>query len=270
MKCLGREHKDLERRGVTILGISADEPQSHARFAKALGLRFDLLSDSALSVARKYGVYAPSTGGGFAIRSVFLIDREGRLRYVDRDFGVPRGIAGTPLGDAIDALGATDEDPLAELAELPEPERAGKTVLGELLLAVIEEDVTRIDGLLHADFGARPGTPGAGTAKARKTFLDAWRRTFEAEEFDTARLSSVLDFDAVKVLTRDNASSKALRAFSSDVRLLAAGLRKDDVLVAVRCHGLSSDDGSKVLARTIALDLRKEGDAWRIAALTGR
>ena len=269
MKCLGREHKQLERLGVRVLAISGDPPESHGRFARALGLHFDLLSDADLGTAKSYGVFAPTPDGGFASRSVFLVDREGKVRFVDRDFAVPRKLEGTPLDAAIRALGAGQGDPLPDLEALPEPERSGKRALCRLIQAVIAEDLAAVDGLLHAEFGARPGVPDSA-ATARKQFLDGWRATFEAEDFARARTASVLDLARVQVLERDAASATALRSFDTEVRTLAAGMRKGDVLVAVRCRGLASDDGTKVLSRDVALDLRKEGEEWRIAALCGR
>jgi len=270
MKCLGREHRELEKLGVQVLGISADAPESHKRFASALGLRFPLLSDAEMEVAKAYGVFTPSPTGGFAVRSVFLVDREGKLVHVDRDYTIPRKLAGTPLGDAVDALTRAEHDPLSGLADLPEQERSGKTVLGRLVLAVLAEDAAAIEGLLHADFGARPSQPAEEARRARQEHLDRWKRTFEEEDFGTARFSAVLDLDAVKVLPRDDATAAALRSFGADVRTLAAGMRGGDLLVVVRSRGLASDDGTRVLSPEIALDLRKEGEEWRIAALCGR
>ena len=270
MKCLGREHKELERRGVTVLAISADPSDSHRRFAGALGLRFPLLTDAELETARSYGVYTPTPTGGFASRSVFLVDREGKLRHVDRSYAIPRALEGTALWDAVLALGETDVDPLLALEGLPEPERSGKTLLVKLVQSAIAEEDAAIDALLHTEFGARPGRSAEEATAARKAHLDAWRKTFADEDLATARFSAVMDLDAVKVLPRDAASASALKAFGSDVRSMAAGLPRGAVLVAVRCRGLKSDDGSPILSREIGLELRKEGDEWRIAALCGR
>lgn len=270
MKCLGREHQELQRLGVTVLAISADPPESHARFAKALGLRFRLLSDPDLTVAARYGVRLHTPDGAVAGRSVFLVDRQGVVRFVDRDFRIPRTLAGTDLRKAIDELGETRPDPIATLVGLPSPEKEAKTVLARLVLAVTAEDVRTIDGLLHADFGARPGALPADTRAARQRFLDAWRATFAEERLELTRFSDVLDLKEARVFTREQATEHALESFGPAVRKLAAGLRDGDLLVAARCAGLTAEDGHVVLAEELALDLRKEGDAWRIAALCGR
>ena len=65
-----------------VLGISADATPSKAAWAKSLGgLSFDLLSDFYPhgAVADRYGVLNPA---GFAIRSLFIVDLNGRIVWV--------------------------------------------------------------------------------------------------------------------------------------------------------------------------------------------
>jgi thioredoxin-dependent peroxiredoxin len=49
--------KDLQRAGVVILGISADTPASHAKFAAKYALPFPLLSDPERKVMEPWGAY---------------------------------------------------------------------------------------------------------------------------------------------------------------------------------------------------------------------
>lgn len=59
-----------------IIGISADDIQSHAEFCDAEGLVFPLLADVDGSVSRAYGSWlAP-----YSLRHTFIIDPEGVLR----------------------------------------------------------------------------------------------------------------------------------------------------------------------------------------------
>ncbi|MCP9928770.1 peroxiredoxin [Cyanobium sp. CH-040] len=71
--------KDLEafhRSGAEVVGVSADDPDSHASFCSEEGLAFPLLSDPGGQVSRRYGSWiAP-----FSQRHTFLIDPEGMLR----------------------------------------------------------------------------------------------------------------------------------------------------------------------------------------------
>ncbi len=62
--------------GAEVVGVSADDAESHASFCSEEGLAFPLLSDPGGSVSRSYGSWiAP-----FSQRHTFLIDPEGILR----------------------------------------------------------------------------------------------------------------------------------------------------------------------------------------------
>ncbi len=67
-----------------VVGISGDSHFTHEAFRKANRITFDLLSDYDHSVARLYGVAYDDFLGlkGAAKRSVFIVDRERRIRYV--------------------------------------------------------------------------------------------------------------------------------------------------------------------------------------------
>jgi peroxiredoxin Q/BCP len=60
-----------------VLGISAQNLDSHERFAAKRGLTFPLLADTDKAVARLYGV----TGPFGTKRAVFVIDAEGVVRW---------------------------------------------------------------------------------------------------------------------------------------------------------------------------------------------
>ena len=47
----------LEMLGATVLGVSADSSESHARFRDKYGLNFRLLADPDRAVAEKYGAW---------------------------------------------------------------------------------------------------------------------------------------------------------------------------------------------------------------------
>lgn len=75
--------KDFEKLNATVVGISGDSYFVHDAFRKANNLNFDLLSDYDHSVAKLYGVYYDDFLGlkGVCKRSVFIVDREGKIRY---------------------------------------------------------------------------------------------------------------------------------------------------------------------------------------------
>lgn len=62
--------------GAAVVGVSADDPESHSRFCGSEELAFPLLSDPGGRVSRSYGSWIPP----FSQRHTFLIDPKGRLR----------------------------------------------------------------------------------------------------------------------------------------------------------------------------------------------
>jgi len=69
--------EEFDGLGVDVVGISADDAQSHRRFKEKRDLPFTLLSDPDLEVAERYGC----RGALGMKRGVFLIDPERRVRY---------------------------------------------------------------------------------------------------------------------------------------------------------------------------------------------
>lgn len=66
-----------------VLGISIDSPFSNSAWAKSMsGLSYPLLSDfnPSTEVIQKYGILNP---GGMAERALFIIDKEGKVAYID-------------------------------------------------------------------------------------------------------------------------------------------------------------------------------------------
>jgi Zn-dependent M28 family amino/carboxypeptidase/peroxiredoxin len=83
-----RDHyAEFSDRGIAVLGVSLDPAPSHARFRAALKLPFDLLSDPGGAAARAFGVFVDDLGG-YARRSVFLLDEKGVITYADPQYDV--------------------------------------------------------------------------------------------------------------------------------------------------------------------------------------
>ena len=73
---------DYIARNTQILGISADDVDSHAEFCDAEGLKFPLLSDPDGSVSKAYGSWM----GYVSLRHTYLIDPNGLIQ--ERFLGV--------------------------------------------------------------------------------------------------------------------------------------------------------------------------------------
>lgn len=76
----------MQKRGIKVLGISADDETSHQQFAEKYALPFTLLSDTDTNVSQTYGVYGEKNLYGRKFMGVsrvtFLIDKEGIVRKV--------------------------------------------------------------------------------------------------------------------------------------------------------------------------------------------
>ncbi len=79
---------DLQELGAVVLGVSADDVQSHKRFAEKYGLNFPLLADPGREVILAYGAWGKKNLYGKeyegVLRQTFLIDPEGRIAKVWR------------------------------------------------------------------------------------------------------------------------------------------------------------------------------------------
>ena len=92
---LGRFHAV----GAQVLAISAQDVPSHEKFSSRHGgFEFPLLADTDKSVAAAYGILGPI---GFPRRSVFIVDRDGTIRYAHRAIA---GLTYRPVSELVDAL----------------------------------------------------------------------------------------------------------------------------------------------------------------------
>ncbi len=83
-----------------IVGVSAQDMSSKEAFSAKHGFEFPLLADVDKEVAGAYGTLGPI---GFPRRSVFIIDREGIIRYVHRAIA---GLTYRPVSELIEELEA--------------------------------------------------------------------------------------------------------------------------------------------------------------------
>ena len=97
---LQENYEAFQQADAKVLGISIDSRWSHAAFAEKLGLSYRLLSDFDRQASKAYGVLREE---GFAERSLFLIDKDGLIRYAEVfEIGTVPDI--TPLQEALKSL----------------------------------------------------------------------------------------------------------------------------------------------------------------------
>jgi peroxiredoxin Q/BCP len=79
---------EFQRAGAVVLGVSADDAASHARFREKYGLPFPLLADTDHRVSEAYGVWGEKKLYGKTYmgieRSTFVIDADGTVARVMR------------------------------------------------------------------------------------------------------------------------------------------------------------------------------------------
>ncbi len=74
---------DLTAKGMVVLGVSTDSPESHRKFIAKHNLNFTLLADTEKEVVQLYEAYGEkSLYGRFfkgTLRKTYLIDEEGKI-----------------------------------------------------------------------------------------------------------------------------------------------------------------------------------------------
>ena len=70
--------------GVTLLAISADADTTLASWARDKDYPFTFLSDVGAKVGQQYGAFVSTPRGALDNRSLFILDREGKSRRVNR------------------------------------------------------------------------------------------------------------------------------------------------------------------------------------------
>jgi peroxiredoxin Q/BCP len=74
--------RDLEALGAAVCGVSVDDSESHAAFARKYNLPFALLADRDGTVATRYGSLRNFGVVKFAKRNTFLVDPQGKIAKV--------------------------------------------------------------------------------------------------------------------------------------------------------------------------------------------
>jgi thioredoxin-dependent peroxiredoxin len=77
------DNEKFESRGITILGVSPDESESHLKFKEQMNIPYELISDTNHRISSLYGSYGPKNYMGKEYlgvqRSTFLIGKDGKI-----------------------------------------------------------------------------------------------------------------------------------------------------------------------------------------------
>ena len=89
----GAAAAEFEKAGTWILGVSKDDPKSHAKFTDKYGLNVKLASDLDGSVCEAFGTWGEKSLYGRKYmgidRATFLIDHDGTVARIWRKVKVP-------------------------------------------------------------------------------------------------------------------------------------------------------------------------------------
>ena len=79
------DYAKLRKRGVEVVGVSADDQTSHQKFTSKYSLPFTLLSDPDHEMIEKYGAWGEKSlyGRKFMgiLRMTYIIDEQGKIAY---------------------------------------------------------------------------------------------------------------------------------------------------------------------------------------------
>jgi peroxiredoxin len=102
LRSYSEDLNEFEELGAAVLCLSPQDVASHEEFRAAQGLRLPLLSDDDKAVGRAYGILGPL---GFYRRSIFVVDRDGIIRFARRSLS---NLTYVPTGELVDAIRVTE------------------------------------------------------------------------------------------------------------------------------------------------------------------
>lgn len=86
---LAEDYEKLRRAGADLIAISVDAQSFAWSMSQTTGAKFQILSDADKKTIIAYGILNAEEHGGIAKPSTFIIDKEGKIRflYVGKDGG---------------------------------------------------------------------------------------------------------------------------------------------------------------------------------------
>jgi peroxiredoxin Q/BCP len=79
-------YSDLRKMGYEVVGVSVDNAKSHIGFIEKQQLPFDLIADTSIELAEKFGVWGEKSMYGRKymgiLRTTFIIDENGTIEYI--------------------------------------------------------------------------------------------------------------------------------------------------------------------------------------------
>ena len=79
---MAEDYNDIKRAGAELIAVSVDDQSFAWSMGQTTGARFQILSDSDKKTIAAYGIVNAAEHDGIAHPSVFILDREGKIRFM--------------------------------------------------------------------------------------------------------------------------------------------------------------------------------------------
>jgi len=79
---LAEDYDKIKQAGGELIAVSVDEQSFAWSMAQTTGAKFQILSDADKKTITEYGIVNAAEHGGIAHPSIFVLDKEGRIRYM--------------------------------------------------------------------------------------------------------------------------------------------------------------------------------------------
>ena len=79
---MAEDYNNFKRAGGEVIAISVDEQSFAWSMAQTTGAKFQILSDADKKVITSYGILNAAEHDGIAHPSIFIVDREGKIRFL--------------------------------------------------------------------------------------------------------------------------------------------------------------------------------------------
>jgi peroxiredoxin len=79
---LAEDYSKIRQAGADLIAVSVDEQSFAWSMAQTTGAKFQILSDADKKTIAAYGIVNSAEHDGIAHPSVFILDKDGRIRYL--------------------------------------------------------------------------------------------------------------------------------------------------------------------------------------------
>ena len=79
---MAEDYDKIKQAGGELIAVSVDEQSFAWSMAQTSGAKFQILSDADKKTITEYGIVNAAEHGGIAHPSIFVLDKQGRIRYM--------------------------------------------------------------------------------------------------------------------------------------------------------------------------------------------